>query len=121
MNFFNDNLGLYLDYYELTMAQGYFLTGRGNLQANLDYFFRDNPFNLGYTVFTGHQDLLELVLFKYSESSIDYLHHQKFVDLITQLKQLRNNLVKNEKRGRMKMKALFIVDLQNDFCPKGAL
>lgn len=79
MNFFNDNLGLYLDYYELTMAQGYFLTGRGTLRANFDYFFRNNPFNSGYTVFAGLQDLLELIAnFKYSESSIDYLSRQGF-------------------------------------------
>jgi len=70
----NENLGLYLDYYELTMAQGYFLSGRNNVFANFDYFFRKNPFDSGYTVFAGLQDLLELISnFKFSEQSIDYL------------------------------------------------
>jgi len=74
-----DNLGLYLDYYELTMAQGYFLTGRGNLQANFDYFFRNNPFNSGYTVFAGLQDLLELITnFTYKDNAIDFLHKYGF-------------------------------------------
>lgn len=79
MNFFKDNIGLYLDYYELTMAQGYFLTGRGNIQANFDYFFRNNPFNSGYTVFAGLQDLLELITnFTYKDSAIDFLHKYGF-------------------------------------------
>lgn len=79
MNFFKDNIGLYLDYYELTMAQGYFLTGRENLQANFDYFFRNNPFNSGYTIFAGLQDLFELISeFTYNNEAIDFLHKHGF-------------------------------------------
>ncbi|GAB6281708.1 MAG: nicotinate phosphoribosyltransferase [Ignavibacterium sp.] len=79
MNSINKNLGLYLDYYELTMAQGYFLTGQGNLRANFDYFFRSNPFNSGYTIFAGLQDILELISnFKFNPDSIDYLYKQGF-------------------------------------------
>lgn len=76
---FNNNLGLYLDYYELTMAQGHFIYGRGNLQANFDYFFRNNPFNSGYTIFAGLQNLIEFVYnFKFSKESIDYLYSLGF-------------------------------------------
>lgn len=75
----NENLGLYLDYYELTMAQGYFLSKRNNVFANFDYFFRKNPFDSGYTIFAGLQDLLELISnFKFSEQSIDYLRKLGF-------------------------------------------
>ena len=34
--------GLYTDFYELTMAQGYFLQGRQDEYACFDYFFRSN-------------------------------------------------------------------------------
>jgi len=51
----------YTDYYELTMAQGYFLEGKADQKATFDYFFRKNPFEGGYVIFgvgtrlvTGH-------------------------------------------------------------------
>ncbi len=76
-----ENFGLYLDYYELTMAQGYFLSNRENVKANFDYFFRKNPFNSGYTVFAGLSDLLELIQqFKFGKEALDYLHEKGFKD-----------------------------------------
>lgn len=36
----NKNIGLYTDHYELTMAQGYFLSGLHEKTASFDYFFR---------------------------------------------------------------------------------
>jgi nicotinate phosphoribosyltransferase len=91
MSIFKNNIGLYLDYYELTMAQGYFLTGRENFQANFDYFFRSNPFNSGYTVFAGLQDLIELIIdFKYEDDAIDFLHKQGFKsDFLDYLRKFR--------------------------------
>ena len=38
---------LYTDYYELTMAQGYYLSGRAGEKASFDYFFRDLPYEGG--------------------------------------------------------------------------
>lgn len=76
-----ENFGLYLDYYELTMAQGYFLSNRHNLKANFDYFFRTNPFGSGYTVFAGLSDFLELLqIFRFGSEAIDYLHQKGFKD-----------------------------------------
>lgn len=76
-----ENFGLYLDYYELTMAQGYFLSNRHNLNANFDYFFRTNPFGSGYTVFAGLSDFLELLqIFRFGNEAIDYLHQKGFKD-----------------------------------------
>lgn len=73
----NQNTGLYTDYYELTMAQGYFVSGKANQQATFDYFFRSNPFDGGYTVFAGLEDFLNLLdQFKYSESDLDFLKQQ---------------------------------------------
>lgn len=72
-------LGLFLDHYELSMAQGYFLTGRADIPCNFDYFFRTNPFGAGYTVFVGLQELLEMIQdFKFNSEVINYLHKMGF-------------------------------------------
>ncbi len=73
------HLGLYTDYYELEMAQGYFYAGKKDEYATFDYFFRSNPYHGGFTVFAGLQDFLELLnQFTFSESDIAYLHEQGF-------------------------------------------
>ena len=75
------NVGLYTDYYELTMAQGYFLKNRNEKKAVFDYFFRENPFNGGYVVFAGLSDLLSLLDdFKFSRKACSYLKKQGFQD-----------------------------------------
>ncbi len=72
-----NNLGLYTDFYELTMAQGYFLQGKKDEKATFDYFFRTNPYKGGFTVFAGLQDFLDLIAnFTFSESDIEYLRGQ---------------------------------------------
>ena len=73
------HLGLYTDYYELEMAQGYFYGGKKDDRATFDYFFRSNPYRGGFTVFAGLQDFLELLLrFTFSDSDIKYLKKQEF-------------------------------------------
>ena len=75
----NEKLGLYTDFYELAMAEGYFCCGKKDQQASFNYFFRTNPFNGGFTVFAGLADFLELLAqFTYSESDIQYLKEQGF-------------------------------------------
>ena len=56
--FRSDRLGLFTDYYELLMAQGYLRGGRQEEQATFDYFFRSAPFGGGYVVFAGLHHLL---------------------------------------------------------------
>lgn len=77
MGFSVGTLGLYTDFYELTMAQGYFLSGKKESQVSFDYFFRTNPYNSGFAVFAGLFDLLELLSgFRYSDDDIRYLESQ---------------------------------------------
>lgn len=77
MSSYNLPIGLYTDFYELTMAQGYFFCGKKDQQVTFDYFFRDNPFKGGFAVFAGLQDFIELLpQFTYSESDINYLKEQ---------------------------------------------
>ena len=69
--------GLYTDFYELTMAQGYFMHGKQDQQVVFDYYFRSNPYKGGFTVFAGIHDLLSLLTnFSYSESDLEFLSRQ---------------------------------------------
>ncbi len=64
---------LITDFYELTMAEGYFLKGH-NPRVVFDMFYRTNPFKGGYILFVGLEDLLQkLEEFSFSEDDISYL------------------------------------------------
>ncbi len=66
--------GLYTDLYELTMVQGYVLTGKADSPACFDYFFRENPFKGGYVLFAGLNDLMEVLEnMSFDEEDIAYL------------------------------------------------
>lgn len=74
MTILNSHTGLYTDFYQLTMAQGYFLSGKSQTSAAFDYFYRENPFGGGYVVFAGLSDLLEVLQqFQFHKEDIDYL------------------------------------------------
>lgn len=85
------NPALYTDFYELTMAQGYFLSGRHQKPATFDYFFRKLPFNGGYVVFAGLSDLLQIIdNFQFQPEEIEYLKEQGFKkEFLNYLKQFR--------------------------------
>ncbi|MBN2635467.1 MAG: nicotinate phosphoribosyltransferase [Prolixibacteraceae bacterium] len=77
MNPLIERFGLYTDFYELTMAQGYFFCGKKDQTATFDYFFRTNPYKGGFTVFAGLADFLEMLsAFSFSESDIEFLNQQ---------------------------------------------
>jgi nicotinate phosphoribosyltransferase len=62
------------DLYQLTMAQGYWKLGKHLQRASFDLFFREHPFQGGYTVFCGLQAVLEMVQsFKFTQQDIAYL------------------------------------------------
>ena len=64
---------LVTDFYELTMMQGYFLQHH-NPRVVFDMFYRTNPFNGGYTIFTGLEELVTILEnFRFSEEDINYL------------------------------------------------
>jgi nicotinate phosphoribosyltransferase len=74
-NFF----GLYTDFYELSMAQGYFLSGRKDEPAVFDYFYRTNPYKGGFLVFAGLADLIHsLKDFIYPDVAIQFLEGKGF-------------------------------------------
>lgn len=74
-----DHPATYTDYYELTMAQGYFLSGMHQKKAGFDYFFRKIPFDGGYVVFAGLKELIDTVRhLRFSKEEIDYLRKEGF-------------------------------------------
>jgi nicotinate phosphoribosyltransferase len=82
---------LYTDLHQLTMAQGFFLSGKAATPAVFDYTFRENPFQGGYVVFTGIGDVLELLVqLRFDEAAIRYLRGLKFREEFLQyLQQFR--------------------------------
>lgn len=78
---------LLTDLYELTMMQGYFLKER-NPRVVFDMFFRTHPFNSGFSVFAGLEDMLKAVEeFRFTDEDIEYLEslnlfHDSFLDFL---------------------------------------
>ena len=61
---------LFTDFYELTMAQGYW---KENMDQKVvfDMFFRKNPFNGGFSVLAGNETLIDILTeFKFSKEDI---------------------------------------------------
>ena len=70
----NRNLTMLVDFYELTMANGFFENGRGNETAYFDMFFRKVPDNAGYAVMAGVQQVIEyLNALEFTAEDIEYL------------------------------------------------
>lgn len=71
--------GLFTDFYELTMVQGFFAQGIHETTTTFDYFFRKTPFGNGFVVFAGLQDLLDtLSELRFSAEAIDFLAAKGF-------------------------------------------
>ncbi len=62
------------DFYQLTMMQGYLLSGMEKRRAVFDYFIRSNPFEGGYTILAGVGTLLDyLESISFLPEEIEYL------------------------------------------------
>ncbi|SCW58423.1 nicotinate phosphoribosyltransferase [Eubacterium ruminantium] len=75
------NLTMLMDFYELTMANGYFVKGYKDTWAVFDMFYRKNPDNGGYVICAGLEQLIEYVQnMHFSEDDIKYLESKKIFD-----------------------------------------
>ena len=71
---------LFTDFYELTMAQGYWKENM-NQKVVFDMFFRRNPFSGGFSVFAGSEPLMDAVTnFRFDDDDIAYLAEQGIFD-----------------------------------------
>lgn len=71
--------GTYTDLYEITMGEAYFTQGMANNSASFDYLFRKLPYNGGYVVFTGLDDVLTVLEnFYFTDDDIYFLKQLQF-------------------------------------------
>lgn len=69
-----ENLTMLTDFYEITMANGYFANGMGDEIAYFDMFFRRVPDGGGYAIMAGVEQVIEyLKNLKFEKEDIDYL------------------------------------------------
>lgn len=74
-----DFTATYTDQYQLAMAQVYFLRGPEKRTAVFDYFFRKLPFEGGYALLSGLEDLIDIVEgLRFDERDLNYLKDQNF-------------------------------------------
>ncbi len=72
------NLTMLTDFYEFTMAHGYFEKGIGNRRAYFDMFFRRVPDNGGYAIMAGVEQLIEYFNnLHFTDEDIEYLRNRK--------------------------------------------
>ncbi len=74
----NRNLTLLTDFYELTMANGYFENGMGDIISYFDMFFRDVPDGGGFAIMCGLEQLIEYMEgLRFDEDDIEFLRSKK--------------------------------------------
>lgn len=86
-----DYTATYTDQYQLTMSQVYFLKGQKESTAVFDYFFRSLPFNSGYAIFAGLEDLLSILeTLHFDQKDLDFLkekgYHPEFIEYLRNFK-----------------------------------
>ena len=74
----NNNYTMLCDFYELTMANGYFKSGMKDQIAYFDMFYRTIPDKGGYALMMGTEQLVEYIeKLKFDEDDINYLRGKK--------------------------------------------
>jgi len=75
------NLTMLMDYYELTMANGYYVTGNKDRLAVFDMFYRTNPDGGGFVVSAGLDMLIDYILeLHFTDDDIEYLRSRQMFD-----------------------------------------
>lgn len=83
------NYTLLTDFYEITMANGYFENGMSDEIAYFDMFFRKVPDNAGFAIMAGVEQVIEyLQNLRFSEEDIEFLRSKnlfspKFLDYLS--------------------------------------
>lgn len=75
------NLSMVMDFYELTMSNGYFSEEVKDTIAVFDVFYRNNPDHGGYAIFAGLEQIVEYIQnLHFSEEDISYLRGEQLFD-----------------------------------------
>ncbi|MBQ3056052.1 MAG: nicotinate phosphoribosyltransferase [Clostridia bacterium] len=86
------NLTMLFDYYEMTMANGYFKKGMGDMISYFDVFYRSNPDDGGYAIAAGLEQVIEYINdLHFDEEDIAYLaskgcFEESFLDYLRNFK-----------------------------------
>ena len=68
------NITLLMDFYELTMSNGYFINNLKDDIAVFDLFYRKNPDEAAYSIFVGLEDIINYILnLHFDDEDINYL------------------------------------------------
>ena len=77
----NEKLSMLCDFYEFTMANGYFRTGMHNTITYFDVFFRRVPDGGGFAISAGLEQLIDRIEnLKFDKDDIDYLRSKNLFD-----------------------------------------
>ena len=75
------NLTMLMDFYELTMSNGYFVKGLKDKRVVFDMFYRRNPDDGGFVIFAGLEQLVEYIQnLSFDEEDIEYLRNRNMFD-----------------------------------------
>ena len=78
---YTSSLTLLTDFYQLTMAYGYWKTGMAEKESVFNLFFRKNPFNGGFTINCGLAYVIDFINnFQFTDEAIDFLSAVKGED-----------------------------------------
>lgn len=75
------NYTLMCDFYELTMANGYYLAGKADQICYFDVFYRTTPDNGGYAIACGLEEIVKYIKnLHFDEEDIEFLRKKKIFD-----------------------------------------
>ncbi len=78
---YKTSLSLLTDYYQLIMAYGFWKSGKAETESVFNLYFRNNPFNGGFTISAGLANVIDYVQnFEFSEDDLTYLASLKETD-----------------------------------------
>ena len=112
------NLTMLVDFYELTMANGYFNKGVEDRIAYFDTYFRRVPDGGGYCIMAGVDQLIQyLNSLKFTESDIKYLESKNIFseeflndnDIDSILKDIHEIQTSDEKQKNIKKDSYLIL------------
>ena len=82
------NISMMMDFYEMTMAYGYFCENANDARVTFDVFYRRNPDNASFSVFAGLEQIIEYIEdLHFDEDDIEYfrslsLFDEKFLEYL---------------------------------------
>lgn len=76
--FHERNLSMVMDFYEMTMSNGYFRDQDKDTKVAFDVFYRKNPDNGGFSIFCGLEQIVEYIEnLHFDREDIEYLRGQR--------------------------------------------